>query len=226
MHRRLEAAVPATILMMMFALAQGCGSVPALPTSFDVATSATDRLAADAGTGPAGLAGSTWSLVRQADPSAGDTGAEDPPTPSGPYGGLLNGRGLDRPPVGERIFLVRFGSEGELAEITENRFFLAQFYGSEIPVGGEWTGTTLPGVAFRSDSYGVQVGDRFGVAVVVNVRFGNLFVGQAVLYAWGTIADTVIDGTFGYVLDFTDGIVNFLNTVADQYPVEGLRVEP
>ena len=202
----------------------GCGSVPALPESFEVATSATDRVTADAGTGPAALADSVWSLARKPDPSDANDNAALPPR--SPYGGLLNGQGLERPPVGERMFLAHFEAEGELTEITENRFFLARIYGSRVPVGGEWNASNLPGIAFRSDSYGVQAEERFGLAAVAHVRFGNVFLGRAVLYSWGTVADDLIDGVFGYLLDFTDGLLSQLGTVADQYPIDGQRVEP
>jgi hypothetical protein len=206
-------------------LLAACVPVPALPETLDVATSAADRVTAARKTGPADLADSTWSLARIAesdnpDPNITRSG------PPGPYGGILAGNALERPPVGERIFLVEFGPGGEMVRITENRFFLADIYGPDVPVGGEWTGTTLPGVFYRSASYGIQIGDRFGVAVVVNVRFGEVFLGRAILYAWGTMDDDRIDGQFGYLLDFTDGAAAFLGTVADQYAVEGQRVAP
>ncbi len=111
-----------------------------------------------------------------------------------------------------------------MTEVAENKYFLAKIYGTMVPVGGSWTSSTLPGVAYRSASFGLELDDRFGVAVVVHVRFGNFFLGRAVLYSWGTIADDVIEGQFGYLLDFTDGIVRFLGTVADQYPVKGNRI--
>ena len=110
--------------------------------------------------------------------------------------------------------------------ITENRFFLARFYGAEVPVGGERSPTTLPGVEFRSDSYGVDAEDRYGLAVVVHVRFGNVLLGTAVLCSWGTVVGEQIDGTSGYLLDFTEGAVPSLGTIADQYPVDGQRVGP
>lgn len=199
----------------------GCGSVPALPETFDVATSATQRSDAQKGTGPAGLANATWSLARVADPNE----PEQEDAPPGPYGGILSGQGLARPPVGDRIFLIRFGQNGEMVAAEENRFFLAEFYGTDVPIGEEWSPTTLPGVVFQSASYGVQEGDHFGIAVVVHVRFANFYLGRAVLYSWGDIAADRIDGQFGYLLDFTEGLVSFLGTAADQYPVEGERVD-
>lgn len=203
----------------------GCGSVPALPETFEVATTAEARVEVESGTGPIGFADSTWSITRVADPNEPDETAEEP-TPPGPYGGLFNGQGLARPPVGERIFLVRFGSQGQMLEVTENRYFLADIYGGTIPIGGDWTPATVPGVQFRSDSYGTQTGNRFGLAEIVNVRLGSLFLGQAILYAWGTQADDTLTGTFGYFIDFTEGAVPTLGTIADQYPIEGGRVVP
>jgi hypothetical protein len=214
------------ILAISALMGCGCGAVPNLPRTFDVATSASEKSEVPAGTGPASFASSTWSLVRVADPEDSGAGAEDDSTPGGPYGGLLSGDALDRPPVGERIFLVEFGDQGQMTRVTENRFFLAQFYGSDVPVGGEWRRSTLLGVTYHSASYGLEVAERFGLAVVVDVRFGALYLGRAIPYSWGTLAGDSIDGTFGYLLDFTDGIVPSLGTIADQYPIEGQRVPP
>jgi hypothetical protein len=157
-----------------------------------------------------------------ADPNAPN---DDPEPPPGPYGGILSGEGLARPPVGERIFLIEFGPGGEMVEARENRFFLAQFYGSTVPIGEAWVNTTLPGVVFQSASYGLQEGDHYGIAVVVHVRFANFFLGRAILYSWGDIDGDGITGQFGYLLDFTEGVVSFLGTTADQYPVTGERIE-
>lgn len=201
----------------------GCGGVPALPDTFDVATSATEKSEAEKDTGPIGLANSTWSLTRAADPD--DSGDAADSTPPGPYGGLLSGEALERPPVGEQIFLIEFGEQGQMVRASENRFFLPDFYGSDVPIGEQWSGTTLPGVVFNSASYGLEIGGRFGVAVIVHVRFGGFFLGRAILYSWGVQTDDTLAGTFGYFLDFTDGIVAGLGTVADQYPVTGQREE-
>lgn len=214
------AATPAVFL----AGSLGCNAVPELEQLLSVATTAADRIDAPADSGPIGLANSTWSLMRKADPNEQAALSNPMPAP-GPYGGLLSGQALQRPPVGERIFLVRFGDHGQMVEVTENRFFLPEVYGMTVPIGGEWTGAALPGVFFNSASYGGQVGDRFGLAVLVHVRFGQTYLGKAVLYAWGTINGDMIGGQFGYVIDFTDGAVSFLGTVADQYPIEGRRVD-
>lgn len=216
----------AACFMFATALCTGpiaCTTIPEFPATLSVATSGTVRADAAAGTGPTTLADSTWSVARVADPAETDPPASPPP---GPYGGLLTGQGLARPPVGERIFLIEFGDNGRMTRVTENRFFLAEIYGADIPVGGEWSSATIPGIAYRSASYGVQSGDRFGVAVLVHVRFLHIFLGQATLYAWGSVDGNAIDGVLGYVLDFTDGAVPILGTVADQYPVEGTRVLP
>ncbi len=199
----------------------GCGGVPALPDSFEVTTSATEKVEADAGTGPQGLANSSWSLMRKTDPE--DDPSEDDAQPRGPYGGILGGDALQRPPVGEEIFQIHFGESGEMIEVTENRFFLPGIYGGTVHVGGDWTSAGLPGMAFRSASYGVQTGDRYGLAVVVHVRAGNIFLGRAVLYSWGTITGDHLDGQFGYLIDLTEGAVPTIGTIADQYPIEAAR---
>jgi hypothetical protein len=202
-------------------LGLGCGGVPPLPQTFEVATSASEKFEADKDTGPPSLANSTWTLVRLPDP---DNPNESDNTPPGPYGGILSGQALERPPVGDQIFVVEFGEGGRMVNVTGNRFFLPRFYGDQVAITQQWHGTTLPGVSYNSASYGLEVGGRFGIAVIVHVRFGNLFLGRAILYSWGTQAPDRIDGAFGYLLDFTDGIVKGLGTIADQYPIEGLRL--
>ena len=215
-------SLPAWLLVGGVVMSAGCNTVPDLPGLFDVALSATDRMAAATGSGPAAFANSTWSLSRKADPF--DAGNVADAAPPGPYGGILSGQGLARPPVGERIFLARFGANGEMQEVTENRYFLAEIYGETVRVGEAWNAAALPGVSFRSASYGTQNGDRVGLAVVVDVRFLNTFLGSAILYAWGRVDQDRLDGRFGYLLDFTGGAVAWLGTVADQYPVTGQKV--
>lgn len=213
-----------TLVVIAAALA-GCGSVPALPETFDAATSATEKSEAPRDSGPPRFGDNVWSLARVADPNNPDDDTDDQ-TPSGPYGGLLSGEALDRPPVGEQIFLIEF-DEGVMVNVTENRFFLPRFYGDEVAVGGEWQGTTLPGVFYNSACYGLEIDGRFGLAVIVHVRFFNFFLGRAIIYSWGTMADDgkSLTGTFGYLLDFTEGIAATLGTIADQYPIEGTRVD-
>ncbi len=201
----------------------GCEGAPSLPETFDVATTAAARTAAAANSGPAVFADSVWSIIRTPDPAGEDAAPTSDP---GPYGGLLNGDALPRPPAGERVFLVHFGAGGEMVRVSENLYFLAEFYGEDVPVGGAWTNTTLPGIVFHSASYGVQLGERFGIAVVVDVRFRQLYLGRAILYAWGTTADATLTGQLGYFIDFTGGAAPSLGTIADQYPVSGERISP
>ncbi len=197
-------------------LPAGCPTATAPPDTFDVAVSATDKRSVARDTGPAELANSTWALFRKADPDESTTASDSAP---GPYGGLLNGGLLARPPAGTQMFVADFGDVGQLTTIRENLYFLADIYGTEIPVGGSWSGSSIPGLEFRSASYGLQLGDTFGLAIVVNVRLNQTFVGRAIIYSWGTIASNEIDGTFGYLLDFSDGIGGlFLETGGDQYP--------
>jgi hypothetical protein len=112
-----------------------------------------------------------------------------------------------------------------MTAVRENRFLPSEFYGADVPVGDAWSPATLPGVSFRSAWYGLAVGDRFGLAVVVQVRLGALLVGRAILYAWGTASTDQLDGTVGYLLDFSDGIGGLLlRTNGDQYPFLATRV--
>src|SRR5262245_22102944 len=198
-----------------------CSAVPEIPESLDVATSATDQSPAAPGSGPVALADSTWSLTRRADP---DHSSVDDAASPGPYGRLLSGQGLQRPPVGVRMFVARFGSHGEMVEITDNQYFLARIYGATVPVGGEWTAATLPGVHYRSASFGVQVADRIGIAVLVDVRYSDNYLGRAILYSWGALANDRIDGAFGYLLDFSGGALENLGMIVDQYPIDGQRL--
>lgn len=210
------------LLPCILAGAVGCYPIPPLPESFEVALTAAQRETVDDSAGPAALAGGVWSIARVADASG--AAESDGDAPPGPYGGLLSGMALDRPPAGERIFLAHFDDLGRMVEVTENRYFLAEFYGETVPVGGDWTPTTLPGVLFHSRSFGVQVGDRFGLAVVVQVRLLECYAGEAILYAWGSVVESALSGQFGYLLDFSDSLLEPLGTIADQYPFEGERL--
>lgn len=197
----------------------GC-AVPELPENLDVAISSTDSESAPRDSGPMAAANNSWKAFRKADDS-GNTKQALP----GPYGGLLDGGILERPPVDGQIFVVDFGDDGAMTGIHENKYFLPEVYGSDVPVGGEWSPSTVPFVRFRSASYGTSLDDRFGMAVIVHVKFVDIYIGRAVIYAWGTIADDRIDGTLGYLLDFTGGIGGFaFNAGGDQYPFYAERV--
>lgn len=202
-------------------LPAGCPTATAPPDTFDVAVSATEKRTVPRDTGPRDMANTTWALFRKAEADEAPAITDAAP---GPYGGLLNGGLLARPPAENQMFLADFGAAGEITAIRENLYFLAEIYGAEIPVGGSWSASSIGGLEFRSASYGLQLGDTFGVAIVVNVRLNQTFVGRATIYAWGRIASNQIDGTFGYLLDFSEGIGGlFLSSGGDQYPFYAIQ---
>jgi hypothetical protein len=212
-------ALAATLALLMSGLA-GCPSVADLPDELDVATSASEKHSAPRDSGLPSSGGRTWAAFRAIVP-----GESDPAATPGPYGGLLTGGLLERPPAGEQIFRVTFAADGRPVEVSENSFFLADIYGSTVPVGGEWSAAPLPGLFFRSASYGIEIGGRFGIAILVQVRFGGAYVGRAVLYAWGTQSDERLEGTFGYLLDFRGGPLEALSATGDQYAFFATPVE-
>jgi len=134
-------------------------------------------------------------------------------------------RYFPRPEVGETIFVVHFGDQGQMVEVTENEYLLPRLYGTELPVGGRWVATPLPGLAFRSESYGLSDGPRYGVAARFQVRLLTCRLARAIVYSYGEIADGRSEGVFGYTIDFTDGLFPFLGIVEDEYPAAGERVE-
>lgn len=218
---------PAALLALAAFLPAGCPTA-LLPDALDVNISADQKLPAAIHSGPPVLEHSTWSVFRKPDPPGTAAPPEPPP---GPYGGLLNGGLLARPPTDTRMFRIEFGPGGVVTRVLENLFFLADVYGPSVPVTSQPSPTSIPGVTFRSASYGVQVGERFGIAVVVHVDLWGAYVGRAVLYAWGTVGGGEdgagldrIDGTFGYLLDFEGGLGGLLLTTGgDQYPVYAVR---
>lgn len=221
--------LPGILATLSLALLGGCPFVPDLPAEFEVALTAAEKQTAAQGSGPGLLAGTSWAAFRGPDPSAAssqlDAAATGDAAP-GPYGGLLDGGVLERPPVDVQMFRVHFGDNGRVTHISENRHFLPEIYGDEIAVGADWRATTLPAVQYRSATYGLAVGDQIGLAILAEVRFGQMFVGQALLYSWGKLSGDRIDGQFGYLLDFTDGIGQvLLSTSADQYPFYATRTE-
>ncbi len=200
----------------------GCPPVGDLPDTVEVFFSAAERQEAARDSGPSGLANSSWRVIRK----AGADESEPSSVPPGPYGGLLNGGILQRPPAGEQIFIIDLGADGEMTRARENQYFLADIYGRDVPIGDDWSPTVLPLTSFRSASYGVQIGDRIGLAVEVQVRFGGAYVGRAVLYTWGTLNGDRIDGVFGYLLDFEGGLgAALLMSGGDQYDIFAERVE-
>lgn len=190
----------------------GC-SLRELPDTFEVAMSAGERLSAPRNSGAADAVNSTWAGFRKADPAPAEKAAP------GPYGGLLTGGIVERPPVNGKIFVADFGAAGEITAIRENRYFLPQIYGEQIDIGGDWAKAKIPLLRFKSASYGLQLGERYGFAVLVHVSLGRAYVGRAIIYSWGSIGEDRLDGTFGYLLDFTGGLADLvLDSGGDQYP--------
>lgn len=217
---------PRVVLVALFALPlAGClSAVPdGIPESLDVVLPAGQVQSAARDTGPALLADSAWDIFRKEDPS---NPGDDPAGGPGPYGGLLDGGVLNRPAIGAKIAQVAFDAAGRLVEIRDNEHFLPEVYGQTIVVDGTADLAALPGMTFRSASFGVSIGSQFGVAVYVDVRAFGARVGNAIIYAWGTRNDARIDGVFGYRLDFSNGLGDFvLDSAGDQYPIEALLVE-
>jgi hypothetical protein len=221
MTRIVYSAPLACVLLTAIA---GCPAVVDLPAELEVATSAAVKHPAARDSGPPSLANSTWAAFRAVVEGESDEPPADPPP--GPYGGLLDGSGLARPPAGAQIFKVAFGANGVPVRITDNEYFLKDIYGAEVPVGGEWEQTVLPGVEYRSAGYGLEVGGRFGVAILVQVRVGTTFIGQAILYTWGTLSEDRLEGIFGYAFNFDEGIGGLvLQNTGDQYAFFATRVE-
>jgi len=210
------------VLPLLILALPGCPPVAALPETFDVAITAAEKRPAEKDTGPASFADSRWRAFRKADPDEDAALSELRP---GPYGGLLGGGALQRPPAEGQIFIVEFGDNGRMTGVSENLYFLSKIYGQDVPVGGSWVPTGLPGVTFRSASYGMEDGNRYGLAVVVQVGLNGAYVGRAVLYTWGTRDGDRIDGQFGYLLDFEGGLGSaLLSTVGDQYEFFAERI--
>lgn len=235
------------------AAAAGCGALPPLPETVSLPISETETVEAAIGTGPALLANSVWDITRAADSyeprptgylvgralsravlaSRNYAANKRPRTP-------VLGAGLSadaaantqarldyfpRPDVGETIFVVHFGPQGEMIEVTENEYLLPRLYGTEVAIGGRWVPTPLPGVAFRSESYGLADGDRYAVAARFQVRFLACPLATALVYSFGELTGDLSEGKFGYRIDFTNGILPFLGRLQDEYPAMGERIE-
>lgn len=206
----------ATIVLSLVVLA-GCPLSTGLPSELDVVLPQNQKQTVAANTGPQSLGGATWAIFRKFDPNAPDDPQSVAPAP-GPYGGLLNGGLLERPPVDGLIFLVDVATGGRITRVRENQYFLADIYGSDLEITSDRRPTSLPGITYRAASFGVSVGGQIGLAAYVEVDFLGLRVGHAILYAWGTLADGRVDGTFGYLLDFSNGLGDLLlDTTGDQY---------
>ncbi|MBI2435500.1 MAG: hypothetical protein HYV26_21820 [Candidatus Hydrogenedentes bacterium] len=215
MHISLAVARYTSLVLAVLALS-GC-PLPEFPDAFDVAITGTEKHSAPRDTGPPTAANATWQAFRAPDP---------PKALPGPYGGLLNGGILERPPVDAQIFIADFGPNGAITMVHENEYLLPSVYGREIPIGGDWQGATVPFMHFRTACFGLEMDGRYGVAIVVHVRLANQYVGRAIIYSWGTIGEERIDGTFGYLLDFTGGLADILlNSGGDQYPFYAVPID-
>lgn len=213
----------AIVLGLSTIVLTGCNGAPVLPDSLNVVLPDDQHAGAAANTGPELLAGQTWALRRPADATDDDLRSDANPAP-GPYGSLLNGGQLARPMPGQVFARVDFGPDGVLERARDNCCLLPELYGSTIEVSSQSQATSIPGGTFASSSYGVSIGDRFGVAIFAEVRFFGSKVGTAVVYAWGTRDGDTLIGTFGYKLDFGNSFASrFLKTGGDQYAIEGTR---
>lgn len=205
------------VIMACSVATLGCQPLE-LPDSFEVAISGTQKLTGIKGAGIADAANGTWTGRRG--PDAKSDGKAAP----GPYGGLLNGGILERPPVEGQIFVADFNSEGGIIEIRENKYFLPQVYGETLEIGSDWARSRVPFIRFKSASYGVQQEDKYGLAVLVHVRLGPFYVGRAIIYSWGTSDPTLVSGQFGYLLDFEKGLADLLlDSGGDQYGFNATR---
>ncbi|RJP38329.1 MAG: hypothetical protein C4547_04645 [Phycisphaerales bacterium] len=213
-----------TVLSLMCLPTWGCFTSGAPSETLEVVLPGGAKETAEAGTGPALLAGGTWAGFRKADPD--EDPSEDPEPAPGPYGGLLNGGLLERPPVDEQIFLIDLDADGKATRVRENKYFLPDIYGATIPVDNEFRSASLFGVTFAARSFGVSVEDAFGIAIEARVRLFGIYVGRAIIYAWGTGDDRRVDGQFGYLLNFDGGLGDLLlDTGGDQYPFYAERVD-
>lgn len=220
----------------------GCGPVSQVPDQLDVATSMAAKQPATAESGPAQFAGARWAFFRKAE-DAETAGSQDSAahsaraldsdtpravvlddTPLGPYGALLNGGAAERPPVGAQIFLVTFGAAGQMTRVQENKYFFPDIYGVELEIGAGVNPAPFPGLTTESSSFGLTIGDRYGVAVFTEARLFGLHLANAVLYSWGTAINGRADGIFGYQIDFAGSPVEgIFPTGGDQYSAFATR---
>jgi hypothetical protein len=212
------------VLFSVSLFVAGCFGPPAPPGVFDVVLPGGAKQEVAAHTGPEMLAGGSWSGFRKA---GGTEQAEFESNPvAGPYGTLLNGGSLTRPPVDWQIAVIDVAEDGRVTMIRENDYLLSGIYGDSSVVDGTSQSTTIFGLTYALTSFGVTVDDAIGVAVVSDVRFIGLPVGRAVIYAWGTGSTDRVDGQFGYLYDFSEGIGGlFFASGGDQYPFYLIRQE-
>ena len=205
-------------------LTAGCPVAPAPLDTLDIVLPGAIKRTVAARTGPELLAAGAWAGFRKADGNEQSDLVADPAP--GPYGSLLNGGLLARPPADTQIFILDISESGRVTLLRENAYFLPDLYGDSSVIDGTFLATTIPGVTYSLESFGVSVDDAIGLAIVSDVRFLGLPVGMAIIYAWGTGDAERIDGQFGYQLDFSNGLGGLvLESGGDQYPFYMLRQE-
>src|SRR5687767_12304834 len=89
---------PGVAILFSLGLLVGC-KVPAFPETLEVVLPGDERQIATRGHGAEALANATFAAFRGPDPAKAD---------AGPYGGLLDGGILERPPVDGQIFVADF----------------------------------------------------------------------------------------------------------------------
>jgi hypothetical protein len=203
-------------------LTAGCPIAPAPLDTVDVVLPGGVTQPVDAGTGPELLAGGAWAGFRKHDGNERSDLVADPAP--GPDGSLLNGGLLARPPADTQAFILDLAADGRATRLRENAYFIPELYTSTSAIDGTFLSTTLPEMTYSLQSFGVSVDDAMGIAIVSDVRYLGMPVGMATIYAWGSGDTDRIDGQFGYLLDFSNGLGGLLfESGGDQYPFYLLR---
>ncbi len=203
------------------ALMAGCISspVPDFPEEEVVFLNA----AGDSGTaprdaGPPGLANATWAVYLAEQPTSqpADQGA-----PIGPYGGLAGlVLAVPREP-GDLLVRAEFGDKGEITQLTDNTFYTPDILPTLIDDGAAHE-TTLTGVSYAQESYGLQVGDQYAFVAPVIVYVFNIELARGAAYSWGRIDGERIDGTLGFFVN----IAFPPTSAADEFKIFALREQP
>lgn len=211
----------AWLALPAIALLSGCFGPPEFPEELDVVLPNDAVRTTPIDTGPESVADGVWEAFRKA-PVEGAESSDDEP---GPYGGLLNGGILERPEPETVMFQSHFDEAGRMTLVTENAFYLPEFFGETFVIDKEFHPGATAGLSYAAASYGVTVEDEVGIAVFVQVRALGLPIGDAVVYAWGTQVENRIDGTFGYLADLGGLARLIVGSGGDQYPVYITKAE-
>ena len=187
----------ASLLALFAALNLGCFVTPPdLPETLAVALPGGQSRDVPAGTGPSALANTVWDCYRAASfPGAGDL----------------------------FIVSVEFGPQGQVARFFDNQVYFPQILGPELVPDGLVRPNTFPGMTYKAASFGASVGNEFGFAAPLNLYLAGSRVGTGVAYAYGTIAGSRIDGTFGYTTEILVSGSPFSSGGSDEYAFYALR---